>query len=122
MKYAWVDQGGWDTHENQPGRIGGLLKNLSNALLAFDEDMLAKNQPYTLVVMTEFGRRLRSNRSNGTDHGHASLGLVMGSHVPGGKTLGVWPGLGTSALNRGVDLSVTTDYQKFLTESQQFLS
>jgi uncharacterized protein (DUF1501 family) len=117
LQYAWVDQSGWDTHENQPGRLNGQIKNLSLSLSAFAEDMEVKKQPYTLVVMTEFGRRLRSNRSNGTDHGHGSLGLILGNKVPGGQALGQWPGLGTSALDRGVDLAVTTDYQKFLNQA-----
>jgi uncharacterized protein (DUF1501 family) len=117
LQYAWVDQSGWDTHENQPGRLNGQIKNLCTSLAAFSEDMDAKRQPYTLVVMTEFGRRLRSNRSNGTDHGHGSLGMILGSHVPGGQALGQWPGLSTGALNRGVDLSVTTDYQLFLQQA-----
>ena len=67
--------------------------------------------------MTEFGRRLRSNRSNGTDHGHGSLGLILGSNIPGGQVMGQWPGLNTEALDRGVDLAVTTDYQKFLNQA-----
>ncbi len=117
LQYAWVDQSGWDTHENQPSRLNGQIKNLSTSLAAFSEDMEAKKQPYTLVVMTEFGRRLRSNRSNGTDHGHGSLGLIMGSHVPGGQAMGRWPGLSTERLDRGVDLAVTTDYQIFLNQA-----
>ena len=120
LQYAWVDQSGWDTHENQPGRLNGQIKNLSNSLAAFAQDMESKNQSYTLVVMTEFGRRLRSNRSNGTDHGHGSLGLIMGSHVPGGQALGQWPGLSTGALDRGVDLAVTTDYQQFLNQAFKY--
>jgi uncharacterized protein (DUF1501 family) len=67
--------------------------------------------------MTEFGRSLRSNRSNGTDHGHGSLGLIIGSNIPGGQVMGQWPGLNTEALDRGVDLAVTTDYQKFLNQA-----
>jgi uncharacterized protein (DUF1501 family) len=117
LQYVWVDQSGWDTHENQPGRLNGQIKNLSTSLAAFAEDMDARRQPYTLVVMTEFGRRLRSNRSNGTDHGHGALGFILGSHVPGGQVMGQWPGLSTSALDRGVDLLVTTDYQKFLLQA-----
>jgi uncharacterized protein (DUF1501 family) len=117
LQYAWVDQSGWDTHENQPGRLNGQIKNLSLSLAAFAQDMEAKRQPYTLVMMTEFGRRLRSNRSNGTDHGHGSLGLILGSKVPGGQVMGQWPGLSTSSLDRGVDLAVTTDYQNFLNQA-----
>ena len=114
LQYAWVDQGGWDTHENQSWRLSYLLKDLGNALLAFSQDMQARNQPYVLLVLSEFGRRLRTNRSGGSDHGHASLAFVMGSSVSGGQMLGSFAGLATHQLDRGVDLAVTTDYLKVL--------
>jgi len=114
LEYAWVDQSGWDTHEGQPRRLNNQIEQLSKALLAFDEDMRAKDMNYKLVVMTEFGRRLISNKSSGTDHGHGSLALVMGSQVAGGKMLGSWPGLETNKLDRGVDLAVTSEYLEVL--------
>ena len=117
LRAAWVDQGGWDTHEGQPRRLDTQLRNLSLALLAFDQDMRARQQEYVLVVLTEFGRRLRSNRSNGTDHGHGSLALLMGDRVEGGKMMGRWPGLSTSQLDRGVDLAATTDTLEVLTRA-----
>jgi len=118
IEYAWIDQLGWDTHENQPGRLNNLIQNLGQALLSFALDMEARKQSYTLVVMTEFGRRLRSNRSNGTDHGHAGLAMVMGDRVPGGQVLGKWPGLSTAQLDRQVDLAVTTDYREVLRQAK----
>ncbi len=120
IRYAWIDQLGWDTHENQPGRIHSLIQNLGHGLTAFAEDMQARKQPYTLVIMTEFGRRLRSNRSNGTDHGHGSLAMVMGSRIPGGQVLGRWPGLSSVSLDRQVDLAVTTDYLEVLRQSMSW--
>jgi len=117
LQYACVDHLGWDTHEYQNGKIDNLVRDLSNALGAFDEDMQTQQQRYTLVVMTEFGRRLRTNRSGGTDHGHASTALVMGSGVVGGKTYGRWPGLATAQLDRGVDLAVTSDYRQVLKQA-----
>jgi len=120
LQYAWVDHSSWDTHEGQGWRINYLISQLSKALLAFDEDMQAKNQPYTLVVMTEFGRRLISNRSNGTDHGHGSLSLVMGSKVPGGKMMGRWPGLDTPKLDRGADLAASSDCLAVLKQAQSW--
>jgi len=120
LQYAWVDHGSWDTHEGQGWRLNYLISQLSGALLAFDEDMQAKNQAYTLVVMTEFGRRLISNKSNGTDHGHGSLSFVMGSSVPGGKMMGKWPGLDTPQLDRGADLAATTDCLAVLKQAQSW--
>jgi len=122
LQYAWVDQGGWDTHEHQGWKLNYLVKDLSNALQAFDQDMQAQKKDYTLVVLSEFGRRLRSNRSNGTDHGHAGLALVMGSAVPGGKVMGRWPGLQADSLDRGVDLAVTSDYQEVLQQALRWRS
>lgn len=118
LQYAWVDHNGWDTHEGQPGRINNQIDQLSKALLAFDEDMRIQNKDYKLVVMTEFGRRLISNKSNGTDHGHGSLALLMGNQIAGGKIQGRWPGLETDKLDRGVDLAVTTDYLQVLRSAQ----
>ena len=68
------------------------------------------------MVMSEFGRRLRSNRSQGTDHGHGGVMLVLGGRVRGGRMFGRWPGLEAEQLDRGVDLAVTTDYRTVLAE------
>ena len=122
IQYAWIDQLGWDTHENQSGRLNNLTQNLGQALKSFAQDMEARKQPYTLVIMTEFGRRLRSNRSNGTDHGHGGLAMVMGDRVPGGQVMGRWPGLSTEALDRQVDLAVTTDYRDLLRQAKAWHS
>jgi len=117
LQYAWVDHGGWDMHEGQPFRMNNVLGQLTQALKAFDEDLQAQQQNYTLVVLTEFGRRFRSNGSNGTDHGHGSLALVMGSNLPKNKVMGRWPGLTEKDLDRGVDLDVTTSYQEVLNQA-----
>jgi len=69
-----------------------------------------------VVVVTEFGRRLRSNRSNGTDHGRGSVIMVLGGTVAGGKIYGRWPGLKADQLEEGVDLKVANDYRQTLSE------
>ena len=66
--------------------------------------------------MSEFGRRLRSNKSNGTDHGHAGLTLVSAPHVLGGRMHGGWPGLASDKLDNAVDLAMTTDIRSILAE------
>ncbi|MEM9022120.1 MAG: DUF1501 domain-containing protein [Bacteroidota bacterium] len=109
-----VDYGGWDTHERQPYIFGQLVKGLSQSLAAFYRDMEPYRNKITVVVMSEFGRRLRANRSRGTDHGHGNLMLVLGGKVKGGRHYGQWPGLAPDALDKGVDLAVTTDYRNVL--------
>jgi uncharacterized protein (DUF1501 family) len=116
LSAACVDFGGWDTHENQPGRFASQVRQLSLGLAAFHDDMAASGRKTVTLVMSEFGRRLRANKSNGTDHGHGACWLVMGDGVDGGNLRGRWPGLATSQLDQGVDLAVTTDYRKVLAE------
>lgn len=111
-----VDMGGWDTHENQPPRLAGLAGQLSRALGAFHEDLHAKLGDVVLVVMSEFGRRLRSNKSNGTDHGHAGVTFVSAPRVLGGRMHGAWPGLASDKLDNAVDLAMTTDIRSILAE------
>jgi len=111
-----VDMGGWDTHENQPGRLASLVGQLSRALGSFHEDLHAQLGNVVLVVMSEFGRRLRSNKSNGTDHGHAGLTIVSAPKIVGGRMHGTWPGLASDQLDNAVDLAMTTDIRSILAE------
>ena len=116
LSVACVDHGGWDTHESQPGRFNNQAGQLAHNLGAFYQDVARYQANLTVVVMSEFGRRLRSNRSQGTDHGHGGMMMVLGNTVRGGQLLGQWPGLETEQLDRGVDLSVTTDYRSVISE------
>jgi uncharacterized protein (DUF1501 family) len=111
-----IDMGGWDTHENQPPRLAALTGQLSRGLAAFHTDLHDRLDRVVLVVMSEFGRRLRSNRSNGTDHGHAGVTIVSAPHIAGGRIHGTWPGLSSDKLDNAVDLAVTTDIRSILAE------
>jgi len=119
-----VDLGGWDTHENEAYGAGGyfadLAGNLSQAIAALytDLDGSAADAPakrVTVVVMSEFGRRVRENAARGTDHGHGFPMIVVGGRVIGGLH-GVWPGLAPDALYDGADVAVTTDYRRVLSD------
>ncbi|MEL6426628.1 MAG: DUF1501 domain-containing protein, partial [Pseudomonadota bacterium] len=116
LRVATVDYGGWDTHANQQGTFDRNLRGLSLALMAFWRDLGPRQQDVSVVVMSEFGRRLRSNASGGTDHGRAGAMLVLGPQSKGGRLLGRWPGLHNDALEMGADLAVTTDYRAVLSE------
>lgn len=114
LKAAWVDYGVWDTHENQGGRVADLAGRFASGLAGFVDDMTQAGRPVVVVALSEFGRRLRANKSNGTDHGHGGVAFVLGAGVAGGRMLGRWPGLSSSELDEGVDLAVTTDYRALL--------
>jgi len=60
-----------------------------------------------VLVMTEFGRTVAPNGTNGTDHGTASVALLLGGAVKGGRIAGDWPGLDQLEENR--DLRMATD-------------
>jgi uncharacterized protein (DUF1501 family) len=120
LQAATVDLGGWDTHEYQAGRFKNQVERLSQGLSAFYNDMARYQDRLVVVVVTEFGRRLRSNRSNGTDHGRGSVMMVLGGRVAGGKIYGRWPGLKAEQLEEGVDLAVANDYRQSLTEVLAF--
>jgi uncharacterized protein (DUF1501 family) len=68
------------------------------------------------VVISEFGRRLVQNESQGTDHGHGSVMLALGGNVNGGQVYGAWPGLHNDQLYDHADLAITTDYRQVLSE------
>ena len=119
LEVATVDVGDWDTHFGQGGSIGlmaGLLDNLGRGLAAFHADMFDHWNKVTVVVMSEFGRRVKENASLGTDHGHGSVMWLMGGNVAGGEVHGAWPGLEREQLFGPGDLAVTTDYRDVLAE------
>jgi len=85
----WVTTGGYDTHAGQGGAAGAygdLMGTLGNGLAAFYNDI--RNQGLagdtSVIVYSEFGRRISENGSAGTDHGAAGLMMVLGGSVRGG--------------------------------------
>ena len=116
LRVATVDFGGWDTHEDQRYEFDELVATLSENLMAFWKDLGNAQERVNVVVMSEFGRRLRSNTSGGTDHGYGNAMMVLGADVKGGKMFGEWPGLSNDALDDGTDLAITTDYRHVLAE------
>lgn len=81
-----VTLGGFDTHANQSGVHGNLLRNLSEAMDAFLQDITAGGMQDNVMLMTfsEFGRRVGQNGSFGTDHGTAAPLFLLGKGINGG--------------------------------------
>jgi uncharacterized protein (DUF1501 family) len=115
LEVAAIDLGGWDTHQNETADLAKELSGLGKGLAAFHADMGDAMQNITIVVMSEFGRRVQENASGGTDHGHGNMMLVMGGHVASKAVIAQWPGLSDDKLVNG-DLAITIDYRDVLSE------
>lgn len=108
-RIAVIETGGWDTHAAQRARLGQQLRGL-DAMLGALKTGLGTDWANTLVVVaTEFGRTAAPNGTGGTDHGTASLAMLFGGAVAGGRVLADWPGLRQGALHEGRDLRPTLD-------------
>ena len=116
LRVATVDIGGWDTHVAQAGQVSEHAGWLAQSVMAFWRDLGKLQQDVSVVVMSEFGRRLRSNSAGGTDHGRGNVMMVLGPQAKGGRMLGRWPGLSNEVLEEGADLAVVTDYRRVLAE------
>lgn len=114
LEAASVDLGGWDSHFTQGTLIEPLLTRLGKGLATFRRDLGAAMAQTTVVVMTEFGRRVRENSAFGTDHGRGSVMWVLGGGVRGGRVIGPWLGLGDERLEGPGDLPVQNNYRNVL--------
>ena len=108
-----LDLDGWDSHFAQETLITPLMTRLSDGLAAFHRDLGGLMENVTVVVMTEFGRRVAENSSFGTDHGRGGTMLVMGGSERG-NVLGEMPELETGILVGPGDVPVATDYREVL--------
>jgi uncharacterized protein (DUF1501 family) len=127
VRIAQTDIGGWDTHNVQGNGVDGWFYNnvhdLSASLLAFftDLDVAAPGggtwkDRTTLIVYSEFGRRVFDNADAGTDHGWGNNAMAIGGGVNGGQLYGLWPGLAEQDLFQGADVYGTTDYRTLFSE------
>ncbi len=111
-----IDADGWDHHESLPTYIQQSLADLAASLEAFDTDMGSLMAGISVVVHTEFGRRVVENGSLGADHGTGGVAYLMGGGVNGSQVIGNWPGLAPAQLEMGEDLAITTDLRTLLAE------
>ena len=105
----YVSLGGFDTHASQAATQQLLLIYVADALRGFMEDLerIGRAEDVSLMVFTEFGRRVNENMSKGTDHGTATPMYILGNRVHGGF-YGQPPSL--TDLDDG-NLKMTTDFR-----------
>lgn len=123
VRVACIDLGGWDTHffqGNTTGQQAEKIHTLAAGLAALELDLKGHRGNYTVMVTTEFGRRIYENASLGTDHGRGFAFMALGDKVKGGQVLGAWPIQAEEDLNVNTPgpggLHAETDYRRVFAE------
>ena len=122
LEVACLDLGNFDTHITQGvtlhegiGIFPGLAATFARNVRAFHDDVQDHLDRVTVVVMSEFGRRVQENGAGGTDHGHGNVMWVMSPQLATPPVYAKWLGLNPNFLADG-DLDITTNYRDILYE------
>lgn len=121
VRVVTIDEGDWDMHEGlgrpeQGGWMFDKLQEVGDSIAAFFADLGdTLTDEVTLVTLSEFGRRVDENDSQGVDHGWGNVMFVAGGNVNGGEVHGTWLGLNEQGMHDG-DVRVTTDYRAVLAD------
>jgi uncharacterized protein (DUF1501 family) len=113
-RIAMIETNGWDTHSGQRGRLSAQLRELDQMLAALKSGLGSEWSNSLVVVATEFGRTVRPNGTGGTDHGQASVAMLLGGAARGGQVIADWPGLRETDLYEGRDLKPTIDLDSMI--------
>ena len=107
----YTSHGGFDTHANEMLNHPKLLSDLSGAISDFLDDLQEHDasDDVTMLVFTEFGRRMRDNGS-GTDHGAGGGAFMFGNSINGGL-YSEYPSLDPVDWETGEDLKHTVDFR-----------
>jgi len=107
---ALTAPGEYDTHSDQPKALAEGLDLTAQSLFAFQRDLEARGltDRVLTLVWSEFGRRAQENGSNGTDHGAAGTGFLIGTRATG-RMVGEFPGL--KDLDGDGNLRATSDFR-----------
>ncbi len=104
---------GFDTHAAQGATNGAhadCLSDYDNIVKSLKSSMSKQAFNNTLILtLTEFGRTIKQNSSNGTEHGYGSAILMAGGLVKKAQVHTDWPGLKKKELFEGRDLNSTID-------------
>ncbi|WP_282041900.1 DUF1501 domain-containing protein [Winogradskyella flava] len=110
-KVFYTSLGGFDTHANQQNKQSRLLEQYAESISAFVKD-LKRNETFedTLILtFSEFGRRVKQNAANGTDHGAANNVFIIGKNL---KTAGFYNNLASlTDLDTNGDLKYEIDFR-----------
>lgn len=106
---AVFDMDGFDTHAGQLYNNNKNLEQFDNLLIILEGSLGDAWKNTLIVTLTEFGRTVKQNGGQGTDHGIGTAILMAGGLIKKGQVYTDWPGLKKKQLYEGRDLAVTTD-------------
>ena len=109
---AFMNVGGWDSHVGEKFILNRSLTHLGQGLATLVQELDNVYDNTVILVISEFGRTVKENGNQGTDHGHGNVMWLLGGAIRGGQIYGKWEGLGDSVLYEGRDLPVTTDFRE----------
>jgi uncharacterized protein (DUF1501 family) len=111
----YVSLNGFDTHVNQKGTHGRLLKTYGDSVKAFVDDLKQSGHFKDTILLTfsEFGRRIKQNASGGTDHGKANNMFLIGEGLNGAGIFNSMPDL--SSPDAG-DVAFEIDFRRVYAE------
>jgi uncharacterized protein (DUF1501 family) len=108
-----VDQ--FDTHARQgaeeDGNHGVQLTVVDDIIAGLKEGLGDAWNTSIVLTLTEFGRTVEVNGSNGTEHGYGSAGLLAGGAITKSRVISQWPGLSKFEQFDKRDLMSTIDYR-----------
>jgi uncharacterized protein (DUF1501 family) len=108
-RIAMLESSGWDTHNQQSGRLNRQFAGLDATLGALRDGLGDAWAKTTILVATEFGRTVAPNGTGGTDHGTATAAIVLGGAMEGGRVVADWPGLANLYQNRDLRPTAAID-------------
>ncbi len=111
LYYTAFRNNAFDTHVQQPDLHARLLTYASDAIMGFMRDLerIGKADNVSILVFSEFGRRVPENANLGTDHGTANYMFMVGKHVKGGH---YGKPVDLTKLDSGDNLIHTTDFRR----------
>ncbi len=109
---AVFDLDGFDTHAAQGG-VDGIhadhLEDINNIVKELTENLGRSFDNTLILTLTEFGRTIKQNGGNGTEHGWGGAILIAGGLIKKAQVFTDWPGLKKKNLFEGRDLFSTLD-------------
>ena len=111
-KVAVFEVGGFDTHAAQGSTNGAhadCLKEYDKIVKGLEASMGNEFKNTLVLTLTEFGRTIKQNSSNGTEHGYGTAVLMSGGLIKKAEIHADWPGLKKKELFEGRDLNSTID-------------